>query len=272
MSINSRNNSKNVITKNNIVIPYRNIKYLLMLFVAIMLLDSCSNSVKFSSNPNKSRNENISKDKKNDDKKLDNHTQFPKQYTKRRNSDNVSKNNQKLDTDTKNKTTDKYNNDIIEFDKNHFNPYKPIPKSSKKLKDEEDFYKNNEINSHGELIVHHTNKWLGTPYKFGGIDESGIDCSALVQNVYNDSGIKIPRTSNEQYEFCELVDPDERKVGDLVFFAAQSTISHVGIYAGENEVIHSSSSQGVIKQSIFTNFLFNNFVSFGRVTKEMSLK
>lgn len=268
MSINSRNNSKNVITKNNIVIPYRNIKYLLVLFVAIMLLDSCSNSVKFSSNLNKSGNENIS-NVKNNDKKLDNNTQFPKQFNKRRNSDNVAKNNKKLNNPN---PEDKYNNDIIKFDKNHFNPYKPIPKSSKKLKDEEDFYKNNEINSHGELIVHHTNKWLGTPYKFGGIDESGIDCSALVQNVYNDSGIKIPRTSNEQYEFCDLVEPDDRKVGDLVFFAAQSTISHVGIYAGENEVIHASSSQGVIKQSIFSNFLFNNFVSFGRVTKEMSLK
>lgn len=255
--------------ENYIFIVINKIKYLSILLITILFLDSCSNSVKFSSKLNTSGNENISKEQKNDNKKIDNNTQFPKQFTKRRNSDNVAKNNKKLNNPN---PEDKYNNDIIEFDKNHFNPYKPIPKSSKKLKEEEEFLKNKELNSHGELIVHNSNKWLGTPYKFGGVDENGVDCSALVQNVYDESGIKIPRTSNEQYEFCELVEPEERKVGDLVFFAAQSTISHVGIYAGENEVIHASSSQGVIKQSIFSNFLFNNFVSFGRVTKEMTLK
>lgn len=248
---------KSILIKNdkiNLVIKITQL-FVVVLFLQL-ILSSCSQSVRFTSN-NVGNNNNLTSTEQ---RKKENESRVGKS---KRASDNVKKNTNKLDL-SNNPTIANDNS----YNENHFNPYKPIPKKSSKINAEND----NEINEQGEMIVHASSKWLGTPYKYGGTSEEGIDCSALTQNSYNEVGILIPRTSAEQYEYCDLIEPDERKVGDLVFFAKNTTISHVGIYAGENEVIHASTSQGVIKQSIFSPFLFNNFVSFGRVNKSMSLR
>lgn len=244
-------------------------KLVYIIFMAILLfLSSCSQSVKFTSSR-------VS-DRENDKEYLSNSSNSTKELKEKRNpnskrtSDNVTSNKSKLDKIAT--PEDKYNVGIGAYSDNHFSPYKPIPKKQNKIELEKNQSKNKEYHENGNRVVLTSTKWLGTPYRYGGNGENGIDCSALTQNVYKEIGVEIPRTSAEQYEFCDLIEPEERKVGDLVFFAKSTTISHVGIYVGDNEVIHASTSQGVIKQSIFSPFLYNNFVSFGRVSDYMSMK
>jgi len=81
-------------------------------------------------------------------------------------------------------------------------------------------------------------------YKFGGEGNGYLDCSAFVKLVYEELGIKLPRSSIEQYRVGVSVDKDELIPGDLVFFKTRGKrISHVGIYIGDKRFIHISSSR-----------------------------
>ncbi|MCK2185188.1 C40 family peptidase [Halomonas getboli] len=88
------------------------------------------------------------------------------------------------------------------------------------------------------LILAEARQALGTPYRYGGTDASGLDCSGLVQRVYARAGISVPRTSRRQFE--RLPSIDEARPGDLLFFdtAGGGDASHVGIYLGDDEMIH----------------------------------
>ncbi|WP_046077889.1 MULTISPECIES: C40 family peptidase [unclassified Halomonas] len=88
------------------------------------------------------------------------------------------------------------------------------------------------------MILSEARQSLGTPYRFGGTDASGLDCSGLVQRVYSRAGIPVPRTSRRQFE--QLPPIDEARPGDLLFFdtAGGGDASHVGIYLGDDEMIH----------------------------------
>lgn len=103
-------------------------------------------------------------------------------------------------------------------------------------------------------LLREARAWLGTPYKYGGNDRDGLDCSGFVVRVYNDAlGIKLPRTSREQSTFCTPVKKSDLVPGDLVFFATtkgSSAVSHVGIYIGDGKMIHSSSSKGVVESDL----------------------
>ena len=83
---------------------------------------------------------------------------------------------------------------------------------------------------------------VGINYRRGGTSaESGLDCSGFVQLVYKDSvGLLLPRTAKEQSEVGNVVDKNELKPGDLVFFnTMRRAFSHVGIYLGDNHFLHS---------------------------------
>jgi len=91
-------------------------------------------------------------------------------------------------------------------------------------------------------VVQAAEKYLGVPYAWGGTDAStGFDCSGLVQQVYSDLGIDLPRTSSQQATSGRAVASlDEAQPGDLVFFDYSSTrpgIDHVGIYVGDGQMI-----------------------------------
>jgi len=86
-------------------------------------------------------------------------------------------------------------------------------------------------------VIKEAKKYFGTPYIMGGITPSGFDCSGFVYYVYKQLGIKIPRSSFNQY--AELPKSIKPKPGDLVFFQTYKPgASHVGIYAGNNQFIH----------------------------------
>lgn len=89
----------------------------------------------------------------------------------------------------------------------------------------------------------------GTPYRNGGHDPSGFDCSGFVSYVFGQYGIAVPRTVNEQYHAGHEVDLQKGlQPGDLVFFTTVSPgASHVGILIGGDEFVHAPSSTGEVR-------------------------
>lgn len=96
-------------------------------------------------------------------------------------------------------------------------------------------------------------QWYRTPYRYGGIDRSGVDCSGFVYLTFRDRfAMQLPRTTEEQTELGTRIARDELLPGDLLFFKTGSGSSglHVGIYDTDNQFIHASTSQGVIRSSL----------------------
>ncbi|MBF0274374.1 MAG: C40 family peptidase [Nitrospinae bacterium] len=102
-----------------------------------------------------------------------------------------------------------------------------------------------------ELIVNtlisQFNEWKSVPYRYGGLNKRGIDCSGLVQTLLlNGFDVSIPRTTILQSKIGAYVERDELRPGDLVFFKTRRRTRHVGLYLGKKKFIHSSRSVGVI--------------------------
>ena len=88
----------------------------------------------------------------------------------------------------------------------------------------------------GDDVVSAAKKYIGVPYVFGGEDSSGMDCSGLVQRVYADLGIDLPRVVPDQAKVGTAVGSlAEAKPGDLIVAKGSG---HILIYAGDNKVIH----------------------------------
>lgn len=114
-------------------------------------------------------------------------------------------------------------------------------------------------------------QWLSTPYKWGGTDEKGIDCSAFMQRLLAEVyGITIPRTSVQQF-FDDWVDrfgsSQYLSEGDLVFFRTMDDkiISHVGLYLQNRMFVNSSSSKGVSIACLDDAYWKRCYVAAGRV-------
>jgi cell wall-associated NlpC family hydrolase len=115
-----------------------------------------------------------------------------------------------------------------------------------------------------EGILKEASVWLGTPYCYGGDSRTCTDCSGFVKNIYSSVGINLPRTAEDQYLFGNDVRDSDLNVGDLVFFKRSDKISHVGIYIGNGEFIHASTSNGVVRQSLNDAWYHNNLAGFKR--------
>ena len=92
--------------------------------------------------------------------------------------------------------------------------------------------------------------YLGIPYRFGGTSpETGLDCSGLVQQVFRNAlGLDMPRTAAEMARVGEGIRKDDLKPGDLVFFnTMRRAFSHVGIYLGDGQFLHSPSTGGAVR-------------------------
>lgn len=107
---------------------------------------------------------------------------------------------------------------------------------------------------------------LGVPYRHGGVDPSGFDCSGLMQYAFNRAGVKLPRTSRDIFRISQLISPEDLQPGDLVFFAISSNkVSHVGIYADHNRFIHApSSGKGVSYANLENSYWRQRLVGVGR--------
>ncbi len=110
-------------------------------------------------------------------------------------------------------------------------------------------------------------KWLGTPYRYGGTSGTGVDCSGLVGNIYRTVYNKnLPRTSADMYRQSKKVGRSGLQKGDLVFFKIRnSRVNHVGIYLGNDQFVHASSSRGVMISSLDEAYFQRYFVGGGRI-------
>ena len=92
-------------------------------------------------------------------------------------------------------------------------------------------------------LVETARSYMGVPYLFGGTTPRGFDCSGLTEAVYRLNGLRLPRTSEAQYEAGRPVALDDAQPGDLLFFATtgRGTVSHVALYLGHGAFIHAPS-------------------------------
>lgn len=97
-----------------------------------------------------------------------------------------------------------------------------------------------------EAIIAEAMKLVGVPYLWGGMSAKGVDCSGLVRISHIMNGILLPRNASQQVKCGDRVPLDSLQRGDLVYFGTPATddkpmrVTHVGIYLGNNRIIHSS--------------------------------
>jgi cell wall-associated NlpC family hydrolase len=109
--------------------------------------------------------------------------------------------------------------------------------------------------------------YRGVPYRFGGSDPAGFDCSGFVQYVFKQAGALLPREVRDQFLAGRHVGRDDVRAGDLVFFETVSRgASHVGLAIGAGEFVHAPSSRGVVRvERLTSRYWAERFVGARRI-------
>lgn len=115
------------------------------------------------------------------------------------------------------------------------------------------------VNSGAAGAIAAARSMLGTPYRWGGSTPAGFDCSGLMMWAWARVGVSLPRTSGAQRSATQRITRDQLQPGDLVF--SGSPVSHVGMYVGGGQMIHSPHTGDVVKISP----LYGRSLSFGRI-------
>ncbi|EKS6735965.1 C40 family peptidase [Enterobacter asburiae] len=121
-----------------------------------------------------------------------------------------------------------------------------------------------------ERLLSEFGRWEGVKYKLGGNSRHGIDCSSLMQEIYH-AGFadriaeRLPRTTSRQIALGKVASRDTLRPGDLVFFSLSAGERHVGVYIGETQFIHASTSRGVMISSVDDSFWKKRFITGRRV-------
>jgi cell wall-associated NlpC family hydrolase len=127
-------------------------------------------------------------------------------------------------------------------------------------------------NALADKIIATGEKYLGTPYQYGAASGQTrtFDCSSFTQYVFKQNGISLLRSSRQQYTQGTSVARSQLKKGDLLFFTTSHSggkIAHVGIYAGNNQILHTWGSKGVQYESLDRAWLKQGYVGAKRVIK-----
>jgi len=130
------------------------------------------------------------------------------------------------------------------------------------------YYSSAEIKS----VIKEAKKMKGVPYKTGGKDENGMDCSGLLFRAYAENDFEIPRISADQAKFGQEIKLKDIQLGDWVFFATGKVglINHVGLITKEKpsvSFIHASTSNGVREDLLFQKFWLDRIVKIIRPYK-----
>lgn len=137
------------------------------------------------------------------------------------------------------------------------------PKSFKPWRSNEEKY----------MLVKAAKSFMGAPYLYGGESVRGLDCSAFVRKIYDIFDVQLPRTAKEQFRVGSQVSKDNLAVGDLVFFRTKRGVdypTHVGIYIGNGNFIHSSSGRsklGVAIDALSSSFYSRTYMGATRIKK-----
>ncbi|MDR0602649.1 MAG: C40 family peptidase [Treponema sp.] len=119
-------------------------------------------------------------------------------------------------------------------------------------------------------VITAAEKYQGVRYRYGGVDNQGLDCSGFVYRSFRDAlSVSVPRTTGGLYAWVEKIDDREMQAGDLLFFKTTSagTVSHVGIYTGNGRFIHSASEgpeTGVIYSNLSEKYWNRTYTGAGR--------
>jgi cell wall-associated NlpC family hydrolase len=106
----------------------------------------------------------------------------------------------------------------------------------------------------GRALAEFALGFRGVPYRLGGADPSGFDCSGLVFYAFAQFGVLVPRVVEDQYQFGEKIKPKDIKPGDLLFFSTKGPgASHVAIAVGEERFVHAPNSRGVVRVEALTS-------------------
>jgi peptidoglycan DL-endopeptidase LytE len=123
------------------------------------------------------------------------------------------------------------------------------------------------------MLVKVAKSFMGAPYKYGGESVRGLDCSAFVKKIYDIFDVQLPRSAREQFRVGSRIEKEALSVGDLVFFKTKRYVkypTHVGIYIGDGNFIHSSSGQsriGVKIDGLSSEFYARAYVGAVRVKR-----
>ena len=122
----------------------------------------------------------------------------------------------------------------------------------------------------GRKVAEFALGFRGVPYRLGGTDPEGFDCSGLVQYVFAQYGIDVPRIVEQQYEIGDKIKPAQIKPGDLLFFNTKrrgDDASHVAIAIGGDGFVHAPNSTGVVRvETLSSDYWGSRYMGARRIT------
>ena len=124
---------------------------------------------------------------------------------------------------------------------------------------------NNNSIGHQIAIEASKDEYQGIPYDWAGEDISGFDCSGWVRYIYAMFGYDLPHFTGAQRDMGTIVSYSDLQEGDLVFFYPDD--GHVGIYVGNGNVVHASSSNGITTSTIESGYYLENLNCCVRIIK-----
>lgn len=125
-------------------------------------------------------------------------------------------------------------------------------------------------NESSDRIIAVVNDFLGTPYKIGGTDKNGMDCSGFVSAVFSNSiSMQLPRSTSEMWKLGWSIEKKNLKIGDLVFFRTGTSKNpdHIGIYVGNGKFTHASRSKGVVVTDMSDKYWRSKYFGSKRILR-----
>jgi cell wall-associated NlpC family hydrolase len=128
----------------------------------------------------------------------------------------------------------------------------------------------------GRAIAQFALGFRGVPYRLGGSDPGGFDCSGLVQYVFAQYGIDVPRVVEQQYAVGDTIRPSDIQPGDLIFFNTKKSgdgASHVAIAIGHDSFVHAPNSSGVVRiETLGSAYWGSRYVGTKRISQSDSAR